>query len=206
MMRLVVQEFMSLDGVVQAPSYREEDTSSGFRRGGWNVAFMDEDARRWTVEGVQSADAFLFGRGTFQMFAKHWPNASPAEAPPVLAEPLNTRPKLVASTTLREPLGWSGAELLKGDVVKAVRERKREGDGILLCIGSPGLARTLLEADLVDALRLMIDPVLLGPGKRAFPEAGAQGRFDLEWSQRTTLGAILATYARSEEPAREKAA
>lgn len=205
-MRLVVQEFMSLDGVVQAPSYPDEDTSAGFTRGGWNIPYMDEDALRWTIEGVQSADAYLFGRGTFEMFAKHWPNASPAQAPPPLAEPLNSRPKFVASTTLREPLGWSHAQLLKGDVVQAVRDKKHSTKGTLLCIGSPGLARTLLEADLVDELRIMIDPLLLGSGKRAFPEGSALRRFEVKSSRATRLGAILATYTRAKDPARKEAA
>lgn len=198
-MRIVVQEFMSLDGVVQAPSYPDEDTSAGFHRGGWNMAYMDEEALRWTIEGVQRADAYLFGRGTFEMFARHWPNASPAEAPPPLAEPLNARPKLVASTTLREPLGWSRAKLLKGDVRQAVREERQRGTGTLLCIGSPVLARTLLEADLVDELRLMIDPLLLGSGKRAFPEGGGLRRFEVKALRTTKVGAILATYTRAKD-------
>jgi len=197
-MRLAVQEFMSLDGVVQAPNYPGEDTSAGFSKGGWNVPYMDEDALRWTIEGVQSADAYLFGRGTFEMFAKHWPNASLAEAPPPLAEPLNSRPKFVASTTLREPLPWSHAQLLQGDVVAALSEKKRSGDGTLLCIGSPGLAKTLLDADLVDELRLMIDPVLLGTGKRAFPEGVALRRFEVKEARTTKTGAILATYSRKD--------
>lgn len=199
-MRLVVQEYMSLDGVVQAPSYPGEDASAGFSKGGWNVPYMDEDALRWTIEGVQSADAYLFGRGTFEMFAKHWPSAS--DAPPPLADPLNTRPKLVASTTLREPLAWSHAQLLKGDVVGAVRHKKEGGDGTLLCIGSPRLASTIIEADLADELRLMIDPVLLGSGKRAFPEGGALRRFEVKEARPTRAGAILATYARAKGPAK----
>lgn len=196
-MRLAVQEFMSLDGIVQAPSYPDEDTSSGFTQGGWNMPYMDEDALQWTVEGVQGGDAYLLGRGTFEMFAKHWPKASAAEAPPPLAEPLNSRPKFVASTTLQEPLGWSNAQVLTGDVVQAVRHKKRTGSGMLLCIGSPGLARTLLEADLVDEIRLMIDPVLLGSGKRAFPEGGTLRRFEVKAARTTKGGAILATYTRA---------
>lgn len=205
-MRLVVQEYMSLDGIVQAPSYPDEDTSGGFTRGGWNAPYIDEDALRWTIESVQSADAYLLGRGTFEMFAKHWPNASPAEAPPPLAEPLNSRPKFVASTTLREPLGWSHAQLLRGDVVQAVWGKKHSGNGTLLCIGSPGLARTLLEADLVDELRLMIDPVLLGSGKRVFPEGNALRRFEVKASRTTRLGAILVTYSCAKDLARKDAA
>lgn len=198
-MRLVVQEFMSLDGVVQSPQYPDEDASGGFTRGGWNMPYMDEAAMRWTVEGIQSADAFLFGRGTFEAFAKHWASAPPEQAPPELAGPLNSRPKLVASTTLREPLAWSNARLLAGDVARAVREEKRRGGGTLLCIGSPGLVRTLLAADVVDELRLMIDPVLVGSGKRAFPHGDVLRRFNVKSTQTTSAGAILASFVRQPE-------
>lgn len=201
-MRLIVQEYMSLDGIVQAPMYPDEDASGGFDRGGWNMPYMDEDALRWTVEGVQGADAFLFGRGTFVAFAKHWSTAPADQAPPALADPLNLRPKFVVSMTLREPLGWSHSQLLRGDAARAVLDTKRNRHGTLLCIGSPRLARTLLEADLVDALRLMIDPVLVGSGKRAFPDAKGLRRFELQSSQTTRSGAILAAYGRLPTPAK----
>lgn len=201
-MRLVVQEFMSLDGVVQSPQYPDEDPSGGFTRGGWNMPYMDEDAMRWTVEGIGSADAFLFGRGTFEAFAKHWASAPPEQAPPDLAGPLNSLPKLVASTTLREPLAWSNARLLAGDVEQTVRKEKQRGSGSLLCIGSPGLVRTLLAADLVDELRLMIDPVLVGSGKRAFPHGDTLRRFDVKSMRTTSTGAILASFVRHSEPPR----
>jgi dihydrofolate reductase len=199
-MRLVVQEFMSIDGVVQSPQYPDEDSSGGFTRGGWNMPFMDEDAMRWTVEGIQSADAFLFGRGTFEAFAKHWQNAPPEQAPPEIAGPLASRPKLVASTTLRGPLSWSNSRLLEGDAVESVREEKGHGSGTLLCVGSPGLASSLLAGDLVDELRLMIDPVLIGSGKRAFPQKDTVQRFDVSALRTTGAGAILASFVRRSEP------
>ena len=191
MRKVIVTEWMSLDGVVQSPSSPAEDASGGFTRGGWHPRYFDEASMRWVVENVAGAGGYLLGRGTYDIFAAHWPNASPEEA--VLADPLNTRPKHVASTTLAEPLAWQNAHLLHGDVADAVAELKRGDGGDLLVIGSPVLARTLLEHGLVDELRLMIDPVIVGAGKRLFAD-GAMHTLRLATSHATTTGAILATY------------
>jgi dihydrofolate reductase len=185
----VADEFVTLDGVVQSPSSPEEDASGGFRRGGWHAAYLDEAAMNWIAGNVRSADGYLLGRGTYELFAAHWPNASAEEQ--VLAEPVNSRPKYVASTTLRAPLEWENSTLLRGDLQAAVEEL----DGELHVIGSPVLVRSLLELGLVDELRLMIDPVVVGGGKRLFAEGGMT-RFRLADSQVTSTGAILATYAR----------
>jgi dihydrofolate reductase len=148
---------------------------------------------RWAAANVTGAGGFLLGRRTYQTFAAHWPNASEEEQ--VLAEPLNTRPKYVASTTLTEPLQWQNATLLRGDAARAVAELKREDGGDLLAIGSTGLVQTLVEHDLVDELRVMVDPLVVGGGKRLFAEDGALRPLRLLDSQVTTSGAILATYA-----------
>ncbi len=193
-MKIIADEWMSLDGVVQSPSGPDEDPGGGFRHGGWHMRYVDTVSRHWVVKGVQSATAFLFGRRTYQTFAAHWPTAGPDEQP--LAGPLNNRPKYVASRTLSGPLGWQHARLLDGDAVAAVRALATHGAGDLHLIGSAELTRTLIAAGLVDELRLMIDPVLLGGGKTLFPADGGLRTWRLVENVPTSTGAMLATYAR----------
>ena len=194
MRRVIVNEFMSLDGVAQAPGGEEEDTSGGFAHGGWHMEYMGDDlARRRVVEGIVEAGGFLLGRRTYEIFAAYWPNASEDER--AFAEPLNTKPKYVASRTLSEPLEWQGSTLLRGDVGEAVAALKREDGGDVHVIGSTDLVQTLLDRGLVDELRLIIDPVTLGGGKRFFRDDGSLRRFHLVDGHVTSTGAILATYA-----------
>jgi dihydrofolate reductase len=193
MRKVIVQVWMTLDGVVQAPGAPDEDTTGGFRHGGWSLRYFDDAAMKWAAGNVTEAGGYLLGRRTYETFAAHWPNASEEEQ--VLAKPLNTRPKYVASTTLAEPLQWQHATLLRGDVPEAVAELKRQDGGDLLAIGSTGLVQTLVEHDLVDELRVMVDPLVVGGGKRLFAEDGALRPLRLLDSQVTTAGAILATYA-----------
>jgi dihydrofolate reductase len=134
----------------------------------------------------------LFGRRTYEGFAGHWPNASEDEQ--VIARPLNTLPKYVATTTLTDPLEWQNSTVLQGDVPEAVLALKQADGADLLLIGSTQLARTLIEHDLVDEFRLMIDPVVLGGGKHLFPDDGALRPLRLVDKQVVTTGAILATY------------
>ena len=195
MRRVVVVEWMSLDGVVQAPAYANEDTSNRFKHGGWHVRYFDKRSMEWVIENVRQAGGFLLGRGTYEMFAAHWPSASAEEQP--LARPLNALPKYVASRMLKEPLAWENSVLLKGDLVAAVAALKREEGKDLLAIGTPMLVQMLFAHDLVDELRLMIDPVILGGGKRFFRDDGMCRRLALSASETTSTGAILATYARS---------
>jgi len=195
--KVIVQEWMTLDGVVQAPGAADEDPSGGFGHGGWSLPYFDEVAMEWAVENVAAAGGYLLGRRTYEVFAAHWPTASEAEQP--LAEPLNTKPKYVASTTLSEPLEWRNSTVLEGDVAGAVAALKQQEDGgDLLVIGSPRLVRTLVEHDLVDEFRVMIDPVVVGGGKRLFRDDGALRPLRLLDSQVTTTGAIIATYAPGE--------
>jgi dihydrofolate reductase len=196
MRKVIVNEFMSLDGVVQAPGAEDEDTSGGFRHGGWHMRYFDEVSRGWVVESILEAGGFVLGRRTYEIFAAYWPNAPEEEQ--VIAEPLNTRPKYVASTTLTEPLAWQSSTVLQGGVAEAVAALKREEGGDLHVIGSTELVQTLLEHDLVDELRLMIDPLVLGGGKRIFREDGALRELRLVDGQVTSTGAIIATYARAE--------
>jgi dihydrofolate reductase len=193
MRKVIVNEFMTLDGVVQAPGGDEEDTSGGFEHGGWHMPFMDEVAQKDVLEGINEAGGFLLGRRTYEIFAAYWPNAPEEEQ--VIAEPLNSKPKYVASTTLTEPLEWQNSTLLQGDLPEAVAALKQEAGGDLHVIGSSDLVQTLIENDLVDELRVMIDPLIVGGGKRIFRDDGALKPLRLLDSQVTSTGAFLARYA-----------
>jgi dihydrofolate reductase len=192
MRKVIVVEWMTLDGVVQGPGAPDEDTSGGFQHGGWHLPYFDDLARTWVVEGYAKAGGFLFGRRTYENLAAYWPHASEEEQ--VIAEPLNTKPKYVASKTLTEPLGWQHSTLLQGDVAKAVLGLKQQDGEELHVIGSSQLVQTLLAHDLVDGFRVMIDPLVVGGGKRIFGDDGARRPLRLLHSKVTTTGAILATY------------
>jgi dihydrofolate reductase len=196
MRKVIVNEFMSLDGVAQAPGGADEDTSGGFEHGGWHMRYFDDISQKWVVEGLPQAGGFLLGRRTYEIFAAYWPNAPEEEQ--VIAQPLNTLPKYVASTTLSEPLEWQNSMVLQGDAAAAVAALKQEDGDDLHVIGSTEFVHTLIEHDLVDELRVMIDPLLLGGGKRFFRDDGALRPLKLVDSQVTTTGAILATYARAD--------
>jgi dihydrofolate reductase len=199
MRKVIVNEFMTLDGVVQAPGGADEDTSGGFEHGGWHMPYMDEVAQKEVLEGINEAGGFLLGRRTYEIFAAYWPNASEEEQ--MIAEPLNTKPKYVASRTLSEPLDWQNSTVLEGDIAEAVPSLKQEDGGDLHVIGSSELVRDLIANDLVDELRVMIDPLVVGGGKRVFNDDGALRPWRLVDSQVTTTGAILATYAPAESEA-----
>jgi dihydrofolate reductase len=193
MRKVIADEWMTLDGVIQAPGQADEDTTGGFQHGGWHVGYFDDIAQRRVVDSVVKAGGFLLGRRTYEIFAAHWPNASEEEQ--VLAEPLNTKPKYVASRTLAEPLEWQNSRVLQGDVAEAVATLKQEDGEDLHVIGSSQLVQTLFERDLVDEFRVMIDPVVVGGGKRLFRDDGGLRPLRLVDSQVTTTGVIIATYA-----------
>jgi dihydrofolate reductase len=196
MRKVIVNEFVSLDGVAQAPGGADEDPSGGFGHGGWHMRYMeDEVARRWVLGSIVEAGGFLLGRHTYEIFAAYWPGASEAEQ--VIAEPLNTKPKYVASTTRVAPLDWQNSTVLQGDVGEAVAALKRDDGGDLHVIGSTDLVGTLIKHDLVDEFRLMIDPILLGGGKRIFRDDGSLRPLQLVDCQVAGTGAILARYAAS---------
>jgi dihydrofolate reductase len=194
MRKLIVNEFLSLDGVSQAPGGADEDPSGGFAHGGWHMQYMEEEtARQWVLRGIFEASGFVLGRRTYEIFAAYWPNAPEEEQ--VIAEPLNSKPKYVASTTLSEPLEWENSTLLQGDVAEAVAALKQADGGELHTIGSTEFVQTLIEHELVDEFRLMFDPVLLGGGKRIFRDDGLRRPLRLVDAQTASTGAILATYA-----------
>jgi dihydrofolate reductase len=124
MRKVIVNEWMTLDGVVQAPGHPDEDREGGFQHGGWHLPFFDDISWRWVVESYSEAGGFILGRHTYETLAAYWPKASEDEQ--VVARPLNTLPKYVASTTLAEPLEWENSSLLQGDVPQAVRGLKED--------------------------------------------------------------------------------
>lgn len=191
MARLVVVKMVSLDGVMQAPGSPDEDRSGGFEHGGWAMPYFDEVAGEEAGRSMAETGAFLFGRKTYEIMAAYWPNQPHDD---MFSQVLNSLPKYVASTTLAEPLAWSGSSLLKGDVAEAVAALKEEQVGNIVVLGSGRLARTLMEHDLVDEYGLTIHPLLLGPGKRLFDEVGGMRTLRLVDSKATTTGVILATY------------
>ncbi len=193
-MHLILSDFMSLDGVVQAPGGPKEDTDGGFAHGGWSMPYFDVDAMGPVLDEVmESTDALLFGRRTWQTMAAAWPQRSGDDP---FADRINAIPKYVASRTLTsDELTWSGSTLLPADdVIGAVRElRAREGRGLQV-MGSPTLASQLVEHDLVDEYRLMIEPVLLGGGKRVFPNDGRARSLELVSTTTASTGVLLCTY------------
>lgn len=196
MANVVANEWTSLDGVIQAPGAPGEDTSDGFSHGGWHLPYFDDLSRNWVVDGLTAAGGFVFGRHTYEILSSYWPHASEEEQ--VIAEPLNRKPKYVASRTLAEPLEWQNASLLQGEVVDAVADLKSRLDADLHVLGSSQLLDTLTGAGLVDEYRLMIDPLLVGGGKSLFPRDGGLRPLELVSSQVTTTGAILARYTRTD--------
>jgi dihydrofolate reductase len=194
-MRLTVTTFVSIDGVMQAPGGPDEDRESGFELGGWLVPYVDDEFGRF-IDGIfGQVEAFLLGRRTYQIFAGYWPAAGDRDP---VARALNELPKYVASTTSPE-LTWQGAALLDGDVVDAVRELKSRPGKELQVHGSGNLVQTLAAHDLVDTYRLLVAPVVLGPGKRLFEGGAAPRTFTLAGHSVTGSGLQLLTYDRSGE-------
>jgi dihydrofolate reductase len=163
--KLVVNTYMSLDGVMQAPGGPDEDPTGGFEHGGWGVNYFDEEMMSQVAESAPYE--LLLGRGTYEIFAAHWPYD---EGP--IADHLNSTRKHVASTTL-DRVEWSNSTLIAGDVAEYVADLKRQDGPEIQVHGSPGLMQTLLRHDLIDEYRIWIFPVLLGTGKRAFADAGS---------------------------------
>jgi len=190
MRKLTVSEFVSLDGVMQAPGGADEDTEGGFRHGGWQMGYFDDVAGERIGASMAQTGAFLLGRRTYEIFASYWPTQSDDDP---FARILNGLPKYVASTTLGEPLAWKNSTLLQGDVAKAVAELKEGEGGNIVVLGSGGLVQTLYENDLVDEYALMIHPIVLGSGKKLFREVPRKP-LKLADSVTTSTGVLMATY------------
>ena len=188
-MRLTLHAFLTLDGVVQAPGAPDEDRAGGFEHGGWLLPYMDDDPTM--ADWFASAEAFLLGRRTYEIFAGYWPAVTDPANP--IASKLNSLPKYVASTTLHS-LGWAGSSLLEGDVPSAVAKLKQEPGKELQVHGSCGLAQELIEHDLVDEYRLLFFPVHLGSGKKLFRDGARAASLRLTSTKTTGSGVIIATY------------
>ena len=191
-MRIVIIEFMSLDGVVQAPGGPEEDTEGGFAHGGWSHPYFDMDVMAPVIsESMEGAEALLYGRRTWQGMAAAWPD----RAGDPYADQMNAIEKYVASRTLTDAdMTWN-TTLLPGDgAVEAIAELRNRDGGDLIVWGSASLVRTLLAEGLVDELNLMIEPILLGGGKRIFPEDGTARPLQLVRSVTAATGVQVSTY------------
>jgi len=188
-MRLVLQEFLSLDGVSQGPGSPDEDTSDGFTQGGWFVPHLDEAFDRVAATWLGRADAFLFGRRTYENFARDWPEMTDHPN----ARILNGSPKYVASQTLTKA-EWEPTTILSGDIPAQVAELKRQPGRELQIHGSAELGQSLLAAGLVDELRLAIAPVVVGSGRRLFPHGGTPARLRLLHAETTPSGIAVHVY------------
>ncbi len=191
MSRLVVNENLTLDGVMQSPADPDEDRRDGFERGGWAPPYFDQVMGDAAAEGIAKGGALLFGRKTYEHFASVWPD-QPEENP--FAEVLNNRQKYVASRTLEEPLSWRNSTLLRGDAMEAVATLKEQSDDDLVVLGSGELVRSLIRAGLVDEFVLLIHPLVLGTGRRLFTDDGPSADLRLVDTKTTTTGVVIATY------------
>ena len=193
-MEIVVTEFISLDGVVQAPGGPDEDPEGGFAHGGWQMAYGDEALGQAIDRGTQQADAFLFGRKTFELWVGHWPNF-PDEP---FGKVVNPTPKHVVSDTLAESdITWGPTSLIRGaDLVPAVEALRAAPGRDCVVWGSSGLVQSLLDHDLVDRLHLYVSPVVLGGGKTIYGSGGGLRAFELAECDRTPAGMLLTRYER----------
>ena len=199
-MKLTTITNVSVDGVMQGLGGPDEDRSGGFERGGWAMPLFDDEAETLLGEVYQRADAFLFGRRTYEIFAGSWgpaPGADQGDNPISVA--LNTRPKYVASTTLTDPQ-WADTTVLSGDVAAAVGELKARPGGELQVHGSGTLVRWLLDNDLVDEITLLTYPVVVGQGTRLFPDTGPDTALELVESRATADGVTIQVYRPAGRP------
>jgi dihydrofolate reductase len=184
MSELIVTEFMTLDGVVEAPG-----GEPGHPHSGWVMDFVGPEQMAYKLDEVLAAESLLIGRVTYEGFAAAWP-----ERDGEFADKMNDMPKHVVSSTLTEPLAWNNSTVISGDVAAAVARLKQEGEEPILVAGSVTLVRFLLEHGLVDELRLMVFPVLVGGGLRCFPESGQKQQFRLRDSTTFPSGVAAHSY------------
>jgi len=192
MRRIVVSEFVSLDGVMQAPGAPEEDTSGGFKHGGWIFKFRDDQDPKYKLDELSASDALLLGRVTYEIFAGYWPKANV----PGFSNKMNSMAKHVVSTTLKK-LDWNNSTFIKTNVPEEVRKLKQQPGKDILVYGSAKLVSTLLQHDLVDELRLMVYPIVLGSGKRLFDKAESMKMLKLADSKIFPSGIVLLSYHRA---------
>jgi dihydrofolate reductase len=202
-MKLTTITNVSVDGVMQGLGGPDEDRRGGFERGGWALPLFDDEAATFLNQVYQRADAFLFGRRTYEIFAGYWGTFADPSINPIAAA-LNTRPKYVASTTLTDPQ-WADTTVLSGDVAAAVGELKAKPAGELQVHGSGSLVRWLFANQLVDELTLLTYPVVIGQGTRLFPDTGPDIALDLVESRSTPKGITIQVYRPTGRPQYEPA-
>jgi dihydrofolate reductase len=200
-MKLRTITHVTVDGVMQGLGAADEDPSGGFERGGWAIPLFDGEAATFLDEAFQGADAFLFGRRTYEIFASSWGTgswgANEGDNPISLA--LNTRPKYVASTTLTDPQ-WADTTVLSGDLAAAVGELKAKPGGELQVHGSGSLIRWLFDKQLVDEITLLTYPVIVGQGTRLFSDAGPDAALELVGSRATPEGITIQAFRPTGRP------
>ena len=196
-MKLTLTEFLSLDGVAQGRGSPDEDTSDGFTQGGWLVPHIDDVFMQQAAAWLGEADALLFGRRTYDNFARDWPNITDPDDP--FTEKMNGLPKYVASHTLAKA-EWAPTTILSGDVAAQVSELKQQPGRELQIHGSAQLGQSLLAAGLIDELRLVIAPVVIGNGRRLFPAGGAPAGLSLLRHETTPGGLAIHVYETAGRP------
>jgi dihydrofolate reductase len=196
-MRIILSDFISLDGIVQAPGGKKEDTDGGFQHGGWSMRFFDSESMGPAIDEVMAGtEALLFGRRTWDVMAGAWPG----RAGDPFADRMNEIPKYVVSRTLAAEEAasrWNNTTLLggrDGDAVEAIRSLRTNGEGGVQVMGSASLALQLVENDLVDEYRLMLEPILLGGGKTIFPSDGRARKLELVSVTPAKTGVLICTY------------
>jgi dihydrofolate reductase len=196
-MKLTTITNISVDGVMQGLGGADEDRRGGFERGGWALPLFDNEAETYLGQVYQRADAFLFGRRTYEIFAAYWGAIADPANP--IAGPLNRQPKYVASTTLTDP-EWADTTVLSGDLPAAVGELKAKAGGELQVHGSGALVRWLFDNHLVDEIILLTYPVIVGQGTRLFPATGPDAALDLVESRSTAKGVTVQVYRPTGRP------
>jgi dihydrofolate reductase len=199
MSRVVVINHLTLDGVMQAPGRPDEDRRGDFEHGGWSPPYGDEVMGAALGARMAESGGLLLGRRTYEDLLSYWNTQT--DNP--FTDALNTAPKYVASRTLREPLPWSNSTLLEGDVAGAVAELKKKPGKDLHIMGSGALIQSLMSPGLIDEYLLMIHPLVLGSGRRLFPDGCPFTTLGLVDTKTTTTGVVIATYQPIEQTARE---
>ncbi|WP_370615150.1 dihydrofolate reductase family protein [Mumia sp. Pv 4-285] len=197
-MKLTTMTQISVDGVMQGNGSASEDRRNGFERGGWAFGKGDDETRDFIAQTYKRADAFLFGRWTYELFAQSWGSIQPMSTHPI-GVALNERPKYVASTTLTDPR-WSNTTVLDSDLALALSELKANPGGELQVHGSGALTRWLLAHDLIDEMTLIVVPVIVGQGARLFPESGRDVALDLVDSRVDSKGVAIQVHRPAGRP------
>ena len=189
--KLIVQQFLTLDGVMQAPGAKDEDTRGGFEHGGWQLSYYDNLLVEFMLKSYASADALLFGRRTYDTFAAYWPSA-PDDGNPFIKD-MNRLTKYVVSTRPLE-LKWKNSAKIEGDAVEEITKLKRQPGKDIILLGSGKLSQTLMQHNLVDKYTLFVAPLILGTGTRLFSGSDLKQELVFQDSKTTSTGVVIMTY------------